>query len=845
LKQRKILSDGEIGLVFFNTEVIAEQQSRFLSAMSGLNSDTAESTQLLLTSLSKFKEYFILHAQFISNYSSATALASRLLSENSTFSDFSIELTASSDACPWFGVTAALNVPVRNVVHIWLLLTRIASLLPKTEMDKFNTGFAPIKDSVDQIKLHQLLEQSTWSLVEMLQQCERLDAVWLLKPYRSYVSKRKISLMSSKEISEVVCYLLSDSSVFVSPAGKFLGKVSIRQTRLFRTKQGDVPVAGQDVSLCWLRQDLISERSLFLGFSSEVDALDWADLHDRLQAHLLTPLSQKVKIDGKAPSLAYSSASAVSPTELIIVGATGANSISVLDLSANNCSVRPIAKLSAVTHHTTVVDGSALLIFGGIIDGVVSATLWRVNLGSLACKSVKATRDVPDPRAGHSACVVGRSMYIFGGFTRKKKKSTFLGDLYSFDMDTRVWIRLSSPDGFTPSARAHHACTTYGKKIFIWGGELDGRSLSDLVSYDTETGMWRTESPSGVGPTPRHSCCTTAFGHYLVLYGGMSGDIVYEDVFLLDLVSLVWVKIMFPTFMPRCFGSYVHIVGGRAVSSDGGDIADLSSASIIFPSTEYNGLLRVPLSSRWWITPQNGDSRLKDLQEAQMRSDTKNKRLSAFMFPSLGLSFHHYRSSATKTATFNSIQQTISESSEKETVADKIGGQLEMALRHRLPVAAAFISKKVLKSPEFLEIPTTELNIRTTLGMIHASYEFKTTCLVVNVEGSDSQSFNLLNSCCVIEESLEVSIMPAVSPIAAARLRFPTEAGRDQFVRDFSQRRAIFIADVFSNGGLISIPCVQCVCLPSCFGAFCSTKRLELGTNWTQKSWYWMPDLLF
>eukprot|EP01122_Echinamoeba_exundans_P003914 TRINITY_DN13960_c0_g1_i1.p1 TRINITY_DN13960_c0_g1~~TRINITY_DN13960_c0_g1_i1.p1 ORF type:complete len:301 (-),score=44.67 TRINITY_DN13960_c0_g1_i1:43-924(-) len=133
-----------------------------------------------------------------------------------------------------------------------------------------------------------------------------------------------------------------------------------------------------------------------------------------------------------------------------------------------------------------------------------------------------------------------------------------------------------------------------------------------------------------------------------------------------------------------------------------------------------------------------------------------------------------------------------------------------MALRHSQPRAVTFIAKKVIKAPEFMEIPTTELKIRTTSGMVSASYEFKASSLIVNLEGNDSQPFDLFNSCCLLDQgSLDVSIMPAFSPIAAARLRFASEAGRDQFVRDFAQRRVAYLEDLFSNGGLLSIPCVK------------------------------------
>ena len=45
--------------------------------------------------------------------------------------------------------------------------------------------------------------------------------------------------------------------------------------------------------------------------------------------------------------------------------------------------------------------------------------------------------EVPDGRDGHSACVVNRSMFIFGGYVQRVKK--FSNDLYEFNFNSHEW----------------------------------------------------------------------------------------------------------------------------------------------------------------------------------------------------------------------------------------------------------------------------------------------------------------------------------------------------------------------------------------------------------------------
>lgn len=47
---------------------------------------------------------------------------------------------------------------------------------------------------------------------------------------------------------------------------------------------------------------------------------------------------------------------------------------------------------------------------------------------------------VPPPTVGHSACVVGNKMYVFGGYQPSLNKLSH--DVYILDMDTITWSKI-------------------------------------------------------------------------------------------------------------------------------------------------------------------------------------------------------------------------------------------------------------------------------------------------------------------------------------------------------------------------------------------------------------------
>jgi hypothetical protein len=208
----------------------------------------------------------------------------------------------------------------------------------------------------------------------------------------------------------------------------------------------------------------------------------------------------------------------ISSRRLKIVGA----SLDVKNLVAATVVVDPIP----ITTKTSSTTSSALthrcIFFGGqnkelnqysdevyelffIDDALVDTVQFR----KVECKG-----DIPCPRAFHSAHLIGRDMYMFGGWSNleqtnhyflystnfiRVRKELFLNDLYVLNIDTWIWKRITT-FGIPPSHRSQVA-------MF---------SLPSL-----STAKWRGDEKLSLF-SPKNAFESS---RYLIIYGGATLDV--------------------------------------------------------------------------------------------------------------------------------------------------------------------------------------------------------------------------------------------------------------------------------------------------------------------------------
>ncbi|CAI2168279.1 5442_t:CDS:10 [Funneliformis geosporum] len=224
--------------------------------------------------------------------------------------------------------------------------------------------------------------------------------------------------------------------------------------------------------------------------------------------------------------------------------------------------------------HSTNQSGvnDELCIFGGIYKGGATNDVFILETNTFNVTGLTTTGDIPPPRSlhtqvnignnmivkkqwykppmqdpkvigrfGHSATVIGSKMYIFGG----QSDGRLLNDLVVFDLQT-----LSSgvarwefivPLNDSPVGRTGHTMCAYNNKLFVFGGTDGERYNSDTWCYDTQTNKWNDLSCIGYLPAPRENHGVAIIEDVMYIFGGKGQDgLDLSDLGALKLSNQRW-----------------------------------------------------------------------------------------------------------------------------------------------------------------------------------------------------------------------------------------------------------------------------------------------------------------
>jgi N-acetylneuraminic acid mutarotase len=183
---------------------------------------------------------------------------------------------------------------------------------------------------------------------------------------------------------------------------------------------------------------------------------------------------------------------------------------------------------------------------------------------------VKTSGTYIPTRKYHSASVVGRHLFIYGGLNQK---NNLLGDCALLNLEKKTWksIRIEGPaeNAFQTSVAVlgkeqrnnesiYKVMEGEGKikrpGIYIFGGVGSDRQAHNkmwLVKVGKRPLVWETVSTEGKGPSPRflHSMIYYEKSNYVIIFGGRidvsqtSTYTCFNDVYLLCMQRLLWVRV--------------------------------------------------------------------------------------------------------------------------------------------------------------------------------------------------------------------------------------------------------------------------------------------------------------
>ena len=236
-----------------------------------------------------------------------------------------------------------------------------------------------------------------------------------------------------------------------------------------------------------------------------------------------------------------------------------------------------------------------LWMFGGISSAQpvnYSAELWGYTASSRSWSLDATTNNRPPALVGSTMCSIGHFLYLYGG---ANFDANAFDHLYAFDTSRRTWS-LVLLGGFLPPARAHHAMSCAGGRVYVHGGQdthstvqselyalsdlntlstawtvplqtgnpptarkghslthgrtgklycfggsgASGEKLADAYSYDPTIGSWEALATIGDAPAGREGHTATILDEKLYIFGGADGFGNLNDVRVLDLGILRW-----------------------------------------------------------------------------------------------------------------------------------------------------------------------------------------------------------------------------------------------------------------------------------------------------------------
>lgn len=184
--------------------------------------------------------------------------------------------------------------------------------------------------------------------------------------------------------------------------------------------------------------------------------------------------------------------------------------------------------------HTASVIGNKIFVFGGYsyAGGEWLNDMHVLNTGRMKWRKISFFGQVPSGRNYHTASVVGKKIYIFGGFGN----NVWLNDMHIFSTETFTWSEpQENGDGEPPSEHSDHVAFVFGKNIFIFGGYYAKRQLNDLHLFDTVKESWLRPLLSGVAPCGRNYHTASVVDNKVFIFGGYDGNKMLNDVHVLQL----------------------------------------------------------------------------------------------------------------------------------------------------------------------------------------------------------------------------------------------------------------------------------------------------------------------
>ncbi|VDK75335.1 unnamed protein product [Litomosoides sigmodontis] len=249
-------------------------------------------------------------------------------------------------------------------------------------------------------------------------------------------------------------------------------------------------------------------------------------------------------------------------------------------------------EISPVVGHTMIKYKKSLIVWGGYYHAEdndfryrSSTFLYILPAGLLtSCNDVKwilyhvPHGDVPPSTSGACAVLCDYNVFIFGGYVRRSTPNNILeghsSAMYVLDLVKERWLLIvTDDDNGIPTPRDKMTGWCYKKKCYYFGGYgprpfdmpnpgLYLRDVGEFIADETSAFYWNNQllifdpdrrkqlnwtlaKVGGTVPSARAASASTFLERFgsVLLFGGRNRNQRLNDLYLLDLSSLVWTQI--------------------------------------------------------------------------------------------------------------------------------------------------------------------------------------------------------------------------------------------------------------------------------------------------------------
>ncbi|VVD00890.1 F-box only protein 42 [Leptidea sinapis] len=205
--------------------------------------------------------------------------------------------------------------------------------------------------------------------------------------------------------------------------------------------------------------------------------------------------------------------------------------------------------------HAACVHENSMYVFGGCTTNATSFNdLWRFDLSKRQWIRPLATGTYPVPKAYTSMVNYKDWLIVFGGWTYPSlsqyyQNVTMFNDIHFYCVRSNKWI-LTNASNPPPPMAGHSACIR-GDEMIVFGGLVMAAAVNiqiqcsnDVWVLDILTLSWRKQMTTKPQPSPRYAQSLIRLdGDHLMLLGGVQtlhNRFVYSDCWTLTMKGPIW-----------------------------------------------------------------------------------------------------------------------------------------------------------------------------------------------------------------------------------------------------------------------------------------------------------------